>query len=535
MSTRSRLAPLAVVLLVSAVGAAQPGQPGKAPPTEIPTGVVPRDAAGFVSLNVARVWDHKALLPVRDARGKVEFAWVVQSLLGVGPADIDRLVVFWKTPDRPFVLVVGRKPIDTAVVLESTARAGSKPPAKPADPRILLAPGAEFPYVAKVNDRTVLLAPAGTDPAELARMLDQPRGGLGAVTGAVESAGKHDLVVGLDVRAIADLPLPVGPPLLEAKTAILTADLVTDQKAAAKLTLTFATPEKAKAVEPVLRAKLTELAGYAAAMEKKSYEKSDDSGSLPGPLFEWVATTLKAAKVKADGTSLVAAAEFDLSDAVNRVMLAAPDAALADRGPSPATNNLKQVGLAIHSYHDVNNHCPANSYDKDGKPLLSWRVHILPYIEQQALYNQFKLDEPWDSEHNKPLSKVVIKAYTVPGRPTEPGLTYFQSFVKPKGSTDPFNPWLTEGQSKGPMLAAVPDGTSNTVMVAEATEPVVWSKPDDLVYGEKLPLPKLGGPSGRYTLLFGDGSVRAYRRGQIDETNLRRIITRDDGQVVNIP
>src|SRR5215212_3912548 len=60
-----------------------------------------------------------------------------------------------------------------------------------------------------------------------------------------------------------------------------------------------------------------------------------------------------------------------------------------------SNNNLKQIGLGIHNYHDVNNRMPSNSYGPDGKPLLSWRVHILPYVEQDALYKQFKLDEPW--------------------------------------------------------------------------------------------------------------------------------------------
>src|ERR1700677_3496891 len=61
-------------------------------------------------------------------------------------------------------------------------------------------------------------------------------------------------------------------------------------------------------------------------------------------------------------------------------------------------NNLKQIALSLHSYHDVYKTFPAAAIcDKDGKPLLSWRVAISPYVEQLPLYNQFKLDEPWDS------------------------------------------------------------------------------------------------------------------------------------------
>jgi len=77
-----------------------------------------------------------------------------------------------------------------------------------------------------------------------------------------------------------------------------------------------------------------------------------------------------------------------------------------------STNNLKQMGLAMHNYMDVNKSFPAHAvYSKDGKPLLSWRVMILPYIEQDALYRQFKLDEPWDSDHNKKLMAQMPKIY----------------------------------------------------------------------------------------------------------------------------
>ena len=67
-------------------------------------------------------------------------------------------------------------------------------------------------------------------------------------------------------------------------------------------------------------------------------------------------------------------------------------------------NNLKQIGLAIHNYAQANKTFPpAYTVDKDGKPLLSWRVLILPYLEGDDLYSEFHLDEPWDSEHNKKL------------------------------------------------------------------------------------------------------------------------------------
>ena len=79
------------------------------------------------------------------------------------------------------------------------------------------------------------------------------------------------------------------------------------------------------------------------------------------------------------------------------------------------------------------------------------------------------------------------------------------------------------------------DGTSNTVMVVEAGEAVVWTKPDDLVYDGVMAIPPLGGPSGRFLALMGDGSVRTFRRAQIGDANLRGMITIGGGEVISIP
>jgi RNA polymerase sigma factor (sigma-70 family) len=96
-------------------------------------------------------------------------------------------------------------------------------------------------------------------------------------------------------------------------------------------------------------------------------------------------------------------------------------------------SNLKQIGIALHNYHNDYDTLPAPAiYGKNGKPLLSWRVTLLPYIEQDNLYQQFNLDEPWDSEHNKKLLAKMPKTYVPPGVKTkEPYLTYYQVFVGP--------------------------------------------------------------------------------------------------------
>ncbi|HEY2910378.1 MAG TPA: DUF1559 domain-containing protein, partial [Gemmataceae bacterium] len=82
---------------------------------------------------------------------------------------------------------------------------------------------------------------------------------------------------------------------------------------------------------------------------------------------------------------------------------AKPAKGSGQRERQASLNNLKQIALSVHNYEATYSKLPANRTDKDGKPLLSWRVLILPYIEQNNLYQQFKLDEPWDGPNNKKL------------------------------------------------------------------------------------------------------------------------------------
>jgi len=98
-------------------------------------------------------------------------------------------------------------------------------------------------------------------------------------------------------------------------------------------------------------------------------------------------------------------------------MLQKPAEGMRERADSNRnTNNLKRFGLAMHNWHDVYKVLPAHAnYSKDGKPLLSWRVHVLPYLDQVELYQKFHLNEPWDSKHNKQFISQIPEVFAVPG------------------------------------------------------------------------------------------------------------------------
>jgi uncharacterized protein (TIGR03067 family) len=197
--------------------------------------------------------------------------------------------------------------------------------------------------------------------------------------------------------------------------------------------------------------------------------------------------------------------------------------------------NLWQLALAMHNYSFYNGRLlpPAAVSDPHGKPLLSWRVAVLPYVGHEELYKEFKLDEPWDSPHNLQLLAKMPQVYAPPGGNTKaPYTTCYQVFV---GEGTIFE--KKEGISLGEVSAA--DGASNTLMIAEARAPVPWTKPVDLGYAADRPLPEFGGllDDGLFSVVYGDGTVRVIRRG-IDEDfarGLRALITYNGGEVGGLP
>ena len=210
------------------------------------------------------------------------------------------------------------------------------------------------------------------------------------------------------------------------------------------------------------------------------------------------------------------------------LLLPAVQAAREAARRAQCVNNLKQIGLAMHNYASANNAFPKPAITSEqGKPLLSWRVAILPYIQQQGLYEKFKLDEPWDSPHNKALLKEMPSTYLCPSRTiTEPFTTTLRVFMGDGA--------LFEG-GKGTALADITDGTSNTLMVVEAEKAVPWTKPDDLPF-DPAAVPSLFGAGsshpGGFNTLFADGSVR-FIKTSIGLQKFRALITRAGGEVVN--
>ncbi len=189
---------------------------------------------------------------------------------------------------------------------------------------------------------------------------------------------------------------------------------------------------------------------------------------------------------------------------------------------------MRRMAIAMLNYHDTNRHFPLiGSFDDQKKPLLSWRVHLLPFLGHQQLYERFHLDEPWDSEHNRKLVEEMPNVYLSSDRvPMKPGTT---TFVRVVG--DDTLCVATDGKIQ---IRDVQDGTTNTAMTVEVGEKhaVEWTKPVDLEFDKATLRSALFERFEDSTLIgFADGSTRIVPKTVIDDT-LWAIFTRAGGERV---
>jgi prepilin-type processing-associated H-X9-DG protein len=191
-------------------------------------------------------------------------------------------------------------------------------------------------------------------------------------------------------------------------------------------------------------------------------------------------------------------------------------------------NNLKQIGLALHNYADQHGTFPpAFISDETGKPMHSWRVLILPYIEETQLYSEYNFSEPWDGPNNSRLLSRMPKVYACPSNP--PGGTA-TAYMGALGDHCVFR------GSQPVRFADITDGASNTLLVGETAEAnIPWMKPADV--DVKLH-PSIGdkyGFSSHHTgganFLMADGAVRFISQSIAAQT-LKALFTRDGNEQV---
>jgi hypothetical protein len=358
----------------------------------------------------------------------------------------------------------------------------------------------------------------------------------GPLAAALAEADKHTVVAAtrlrLDLvgREPGELPRDLVPfrTLFKTQLATLTADI--GPKSAATVRLTFADADTARRAEPVLKT-LFQTGVDALTEAKKGEAKRDaDWGTILEPLFDLAIGALDKADVKTDGMIVSARVEAETGPALAKFAATLPDRIEEVTIRMKTANNLKQIGLAVHNYHDVHNALPTDVVGPDGKALLSWRVQLLPYLEQDNLFKQLDMTKAWDDPRNAKLLAKMPDVFRVHGRDAK-DKTYLQMPTAGPGNAG-IAPFHVIGRRT--TFASITDGLSNTLMVVEAADAVDWAKPGDLVFDPDK-LPALGDPARkRFHALLGDGSVRMIHR-DIDRQVLKALFTVNGGETAMIP
>jgi hypothetical protein len=193
-------------------------------------------------------------------------------------------------------------------------------------------------------------------------------------------------------------------------------------------------------------------------------------------------------------------------------------------------NNMKQLGLGLINYHDAMASFPAAAAGQKAKqPPVSWRVLILPFVEQEALYKQYHFDEPWDSENNKKLIPLMPNVFAAPGsKKAADGKTNYLAVVGDDYAL---------AKDKGRRLPEITDGTSNTIMLVEASDEkaVPWTKPEDLTPDKTKPIAGLVGLRRRAFLALGADGAAHVVPADVSAETLNALFTRAGGEAVSFP
>jgi prepilin-type processing-associated H-X9-DG protein len=197
-------------------------------------------------------------------------------------------------------------------------------------------------------------------------------------------------------------------------------------------------------------------------------------------------------------------------------------------GRAADQNNLKQLGIATHAQHDASGQW-TGPFAHDDKGIVyrghSFRVGLLPYADQVAVYRQLDLTQPWDGPRNSPITN-------------QPVMPFFTPFDPPSSNT-PYRVFVGGGAlfsaDGSPVhIRDIKDGSSNTILMVHAAEQVPWAKPQELPYSPTAPLPPLGHKAlpGGANVLMADGSVRFLRTGTADPV-VRALITKAGNEPVD--
>lgn len=191
-------------------------------------------------------------------------------------------------------------------------------------------------------------------------------------------------------------------------------------------------------------------------------------------------------------------------------------------------NNEKQIALALLNYESVYRSLPpAFTVDANGQPLHSWRTLLLPYLEQNAVYEQIDLNKPWDDPVNLPIGEVVIPTFVCPSSGPPANTSNYVAVIDPSGIFTGSTPTT---------FGMITDGLANTILFVEVgpDSAVPWMSPDDITMNEYHSLPSKSMHVGGSNVALADGSVRFFSDMAPPE-DIEAMISKDGGEVISVP
>jgi Protein of unknown function (DUF1559) len=469
--------------------------------------LVPADAQGFVSVRVGELWGSKFVQDIvkqLPPEAKEQLT-AVEKEFNMTAGDIDRVTVVVQDGEKEVIWIVftATKPYDRKKLLDKLGAGAKEQTHQGKAYHVKGDTALHF-----VDDKTLVTGPEVGIKACLDHIASPKKDG--PLAGPIKEAkGKPHIVAGFALpdklmqkarQEFQGNPMAAGfLPLLDVQSGTL-ALTMSDKEL--ELELGIAYPDSSKAA--TAKKTLDDL--------KKMAESLLAAGKMGGNpdqarLLNQIEKAMKDLTINQSGSSVRVAMKGEIpggSAIAIGLLLPAVQKVREAAAATQSQNNLHQMVIAMHDQaSSFDNQCfylKDIGRDQTGKPLLSWRVALLPFIEQDNLYKQFHLNEPWDSPHNIRLLDKMPKTYQNPTRATKPGETVYQVFTGPTTLFE--KSWTLH------MPGSFRRGTSQTVVFVEAASPVPWTKPDDIVLGPN-PIAQLSFSGGKSMVALADGSVRS--------------------------
>ncbi len=514
----------------------EPEAQKQTPMPAFPFNAVPDTAFGVIAVRPAQILAEKSMQSVRDLILQEKQKNQPFDMFGVDPSKLESITLIYlpsKTNINPVEIVSVIKSAE--IIDRKQARAKfSKLELKQADfkgKQILTTGAIDGDGLCFFDDKTMI---ASDNTSAVLQIIEQLQSTAGkswsqrlqtveqsSVAAASDMRIVRELVIGQQIRALAER-MPFWPVLssLWDNSDVAFFSLKLDRELSVKLI--FEQKENSEQVKQALEGILSLGQNMFAQIQEAARKNPQRVQKDDLEKMKVIESALLAGRVTQKGDQVTLATSLNDNDSTRLLASLVPGIKQAREAARRSTskNNIKQIMLALHNYHQVHKHFPpAVVLGPDGKTPHSWRVELLPFLDQQALYDSYKMNEPWDSEHNKKIAETLVPVYHNPNSENPKNASYFVVV----GKDTPF------GTKEGVSFAEMTDGTSNIIAIVEADRDTPWTKPEDISFDGKK-LPDFGGyHDGGYHTGYCDGSVH-FISSRIDPETLKSLLIFNDGK-----